>query len=170
MRPVDGVTLHEAAHICGCAVNTVRRIEAGRLPAGPRHERRRVSRADAEALALRLTSSLLAFDPSSSHWVTAKGAAAILGVGVTRLNQLVAAGYVPFERHVDGTQLYRRRQLEVVANAREARWCVPSATVPGGLCRSVDRAGSRRHESTRRVPCGGLPATRAWFPAARWPA
>ena len=40
----------------------------------------------------------------------------------TRLNQLAVRGFVPFEMHVDGTRLYRRAQLQVVANARSARW------------------------------------------------
>jgi hypothetical protein len=46
----------------------------------------------------------------------------ILGVNHTRLNQLAVRGFLPFEMHADGTRLYRREQLEVVANARDARW------------------------------------------------
>ncbi len=93
MRPVDGVTLDDAAWIVGCSRRTlVRHIDAGRLPAGPKHERRRVSRADAEALALRLPSSRLAFDAETSYWIGATQAASLLGVNVSRLNQLVAAG------------------------------------------------------------------------------
>ncbi len=123
MRPVDGITLDEAARIVGCSRRTlVRHIDAGRLPAGPKHERRRVSRADAEALALQLPSSRIAFDPESSYWVGATQAASLLGVNVSRLNQLVAAGRVPFELHADGRRLYRREQLLTVANARDARW------------------------------------------------
>ncbi len=123
MRPGDGVTLDEAAHICGCSRRTlVRHIDAGRLPAAERHVKRRVSRADAEALALRLPSSRLAFDPDTSYWVTARSAARILGVGVTRLNQLVAAGFVPYEVHANGRRMYRREQLLTVANARGASW------------------------------------------------
>lgn len=123
MRPVDGVTLDEAAHIVGCSRSTlVRHIDAGRLPAAEQHVKRRVSQADAEALALRLPSSRLAFDPDTSYWVRATAAAAILGVNVARLNQLVAKGRVPFEVHADGHRIYRRDQLLTVANAREARW------------------------------------------------
>lgn len=51
-----------------------------------------------------------------------KTAAAILGVNVSRLNQLVAADRVPYEVHSDGRRIYRREQLLTVANAREARW------------------------------------------------
>lgn len=102
MRPVDGVTLDEAARILGCSVRTlVRHIDAGRLPAGPKNQRRRVSRADAETLALQLRSSRAAFDPDTSYWIGASAAARILGVNVTRLNQLVANGRIPNETHAD---------------------------------------------------------------------
>jgi len=123
MRPVDGVTLGEAAHIVGCSVRTlVRHIEAGRLPAGPKNQKRRVSRTDAEALALQLRSSRVAFDPDTSYWVGATAAACILGVNVARVNQLVAKGRIPYEVHADGRRVYRREQLLTVANARETRW------------------------------------------------
>ena len=58
MRPVDGITLDEAAHIIGCSLRQMaRHIEEGRLPAGPKNQRYKVSRPDAEALALQLRSS-----------------------------------------------------------------------------------------------------------------
>ncbi len=123
MRPVDGITLDEAAHIVGCSPRTLaRHIDAGHLPAAEPHTRRRVSRADAEALALQLPSSRLAFDADTSNWTGATQAAEILGVNVSRLNQLVAAGRVPFEIHADGRRMYRREQMLTVANARDARW------------------------------------------------
>ncbi len=58
--------------------------------------------------------------------------AAILGVNRARLNQLAAKDFIPFEVHADGTRLYRRQQLEVVANAREARRgsCRRTSTAP----------------------------------------
>lgn len=84
MRPVDGITLSEAAWIVGCSRRTlVRHIEAGRLPVAERRVTRRVSRADAEALALQLPSSRLAFDPDTSYWVEATQAARLLGVNVS---------------------------------------------------------------------------------------
>lgn len=85
-------------------------------------ERRRVSRGDAETLALRLRSSRVAFDSETSYWTGATEAARLLEVNVSRLNQLVAAGRVPFEVHADGRRIYRREQLLTVANARRARW------------------------------------------------
>ncbi len=57
----------------------VRHIDAGRLPAAERHVKRRVSRADAEALALQLLSSRVSFNADTSYWIGATGAAAILG-------------------------------------------------------------------------------------------
>jgi predicted site-specific integrase-resolvase len=127
MSPVDGVTLEEAAHIVGCSRRIlVRHIEAGRLLAGPVNQLRRVSRADAEMLALGLRSSRVGFDEESSYWVGATAAAELVGVGVARLNQLVAAERIPFEVHSDGRRIYRREQLLTVANARDARWhCRP---------------------------------------------
>ena len=60
--------------------------------------------------------------PEASYWVSATAAARILGVNVSRLNQLVAQGRIPFEVHADGRRIYRREQMMTVANAREARW------------------------------------------------
>ncbi len=75
------MTLDEAALIVGCSRRTlIRHIEAKRLPVGPKHQRRRVSRADAESLALQLPSCRLAFDPDTSYWIGASAAAGILGV------------------------------------------------------------------------------------------
>ncbi len=123
MRPVDGITLDEAAHIVGCSTRTlVRHIDSGNLVAGDKHAKRRVSRAEAEALALRVRSSRVPFGPETSYWVGATAAARILGVNVARLNQLVAAGRVPFEVHAEGHRMFRREQFLTVANARAARW------------------------------------------------
>lgn len=124
MGPVDGITLDEAARIVGCSRRTLcRHLDAGRLPAGPKHERRRVSLADAEALALHLPISRLAFDPETSYWVGATQAARLLGVNVSRLNQLVAAGRVPLSRSTPmGGACIAASRLLTVANARDDRW------------------------------------------------
>ncbi len=53
--------------------------------------------------------------------MTGRQTADVLGVGETRLNQLGAKGFLPFEVHADGTRMYRREQLLTVANARAAR-------------------------------------------------
>lgn len=123
MRPVDGVPLDEAALILGCSLRqTARYIETGRLPAAESHARRTVSRADAEALALQLPSSLVPVDPATSYWCGTREAAQILGVNVSRVGQLVESDRIPCERHVSGRRMFRREQLRTVANAREARW------------------------------------------------
>lgn len=124
MRPVDPVTYAEAAHILGVTSSTVRRhIVAGRLPAHRKSGKHRtLSRADVESYAARTYRYKLHIDDTDSYWVTNLRAADILGVSRPRLNQLAAAGLIPFEVHADGTRLYRREQLMTVANAREARW------------------------------------------------
>ncbi len=55
------------------------------------------------------------------YWVTGKRAAAVLGVNEARLRVLAGKGFIPFENHADGTRLFRREQLEVVAQSRDAR-------------------------------------------------
>jgi excisionase family DNA binding protein len=54
--------------------------------------------------------------------VTGTEAAALLGVSHQRVNQLAVGGRLPYVTHRNGTRLYRREQLEVVAQARDAMW------------------------------------------------
>jgi hypothetical protein len=61
-------------------------------------------------------------DDLDPYWVPGNRAAGILGVNVTRLNQLAEREFLPFEIHADATRLYRHEQLAVVANARDSRW------------------------------------------------
>ncbi len=123
MRPVHGIPLAEAAHIVGCSVRTlVRYIEAGRLPAGPARQRRRVSRVDAETLAFTVRSSLARVPGEMSYWVGVREAAEVLGVSLQRVWQLASMGFVPAERHASGVWLFRREQLLTVGNSRAARW------------------------------------------------
>lgn len=122
----DGITFEQAAAILGCSTSQVLRYAVeGRLAGGDephrRWEHRWISRAATEELA-REVYDWRKRQGDDSYWVTGKRAADILGVNVARLGQLVAKGFVPFVVHVDGTRLYRREQLEVVANARDARW------------------------------------------------
>ncbi len=122
-RPIDAVTLDQAARILGCSVTTVRRhIMRGRLIAPERYRHRQLGRADVEHLALQLFRWKRHLKDSDPYWVTGQRAADVLGVNVTRLNQLAARGFVPFATHADGTRLYRREQLEVVSYARATRW------------------------------------------------
>ncbi len=91
-------------------------------PLASRKRHQTLSRADVEALALQVYEHRSHRNDAESFWVTSQRAADILGVNIARLNQLVAKGFLPFEVHADGTRMYRREQLSVVANAREARW------------------------------------------------
>ena len=55
------------------------------------------------------------------YFLTAPEAAEVFGVTPKRVHQLVAKGFLPVVEH-DGRRLFRRPQLEVVANARRTRW------------------------------------------------
>ncbi len=122
-RPIDPMTLDEAASILGCAVNTDRRYVArGVLPATAYYRHRQLARADVEALALQLFRWKRHVHKLDGYWLTGQRAAKVLDVSVAQLNILAGQGLLPFETHADGTRLYRRQQLEVVARARAARW------------------------------------------------
>jgi hypothetical protein len=66
--------------------------------------------------------SLQRYRPSRRHpyWCRTREAASILGLSATRVQQLAAEGRFPYVEHA-GIRLYRRPQVEVIANAREAR-------------------------------------------------
>ena len=128
MASIDGITFKQAAAILGCSTSQVLRYAAeGRLSGRDgsrthrRWEHRWITRRAAEDLALELYDWRKDRGPHS-YWVVGKRAAEILGVNVSRLNQLATRGFLPFVMHSDGTRMYRRKQLEVVANARDARW------------------------------------------------
>ena len=120
-----------------------------------------MSRADAEALALQLPSSRVAFDPHTSYWLGATRAAAILDVNVSRLNQLVAAGRVPFEVHADG-----RAHVPARADAHGCeRTRGPVALGPDDLWAFAWARVETAYESqpvpspSASKPCGSVPVT-----------
>jgi hypothetical protein len=57
------------------------------------------------------------------QWIPASEVAAILGVNRARVGQLVDAGRLPppFQAIPGGKRWFRKRQVEVIANARESR-------------------------------------------------
>ncbi len=123
-RPSDGVTQAQAAEVLGVHPTTVARlVRAGELTAyGSPHARRRLSRAEVEALALsRHPSRGKHRRDGDGYWVGRAEAARILGVTPGRVSQLVKAERIPHERAADGSRVFRRQQLEVVANARLSR-------------------------------------------------
>ncbi len=56
------------------------------------------------------------------YWVTGWRAADVLGVGTARLTSLSKRGLLPYLVHWDGVRLYRRMQLAMLGQARDARW------------------------------------------------
>lgn len=61
-------------------------------------------------------------DDSDTVWIDAKQVAEILGVTPTRVRQLARRGFLPYERISPRKTRYRLHQIEVIANARDARW------------------------------------------------
>jgi excisionase family DNA binding protein len=57
---------------------------------------------------------------SNVEWINAREVAAILRVSTTRVRELARRGKLPCVRH-EGHYYFRRAQVEVIANAREAR-------------------------------------------------
>jgi predicted site-specific integrase-resolvase len=57
-----------------------------------------------------------------AHWIGTRSAAQILGVSVRRVRQLAALGLLPAMHDTRGNLRFRRAQVEVIANARDARW------------------------------------------------
>jgi hypothetical protein len=117
MRAVDAISHDEAARILGCLARTVaRHIAAGRLRSTGSHPS--LSLADVERLACQVYPWRRRVTDPDSYWVTATRAAALLGIGRSRLDQLANADRLPYVEHVDGTRLYRREQLGTIGNAR----------------------------------------------------
>lgn len=105
----DAITLREAAEIVGVSTETIRRWKREGLVMGYRHGRTAYSRS--EALSLR-----------ENPWITGVAAARILGVGHVRVSQLASASKIPVHETPSGERVYRKLQIEVVANARRLRY------------------------------------------------
>jgi predicted site-specific integrase-resolvase len=113
--PEDGISGAEAAEILGIRELSVSRlVTQGVLTKAVRGQKYGLERTDVERLALKR------YRPGHPYWCTSGGAAEILGVSVTRVHQLVDRGFVPAVQHA-GRWYFRRHQLEVIANARDAR-------------------------------------------------
>jgi hypothetical protein len=61
-------------------------------------------------------------DDEAPYWVTGARATRIIGVNMSRLPGTRRGGLVPHMTTSGGARLFRREQLEVVANTRRARW------------------------------------------------
>lgn len=122
MRPVDAVTLAEAAAILGCSISSVRRrIGEGRLLGGAPYENRALSQTAVEALAVEVYPWWRHVHDPVSYWLTEAAASAVLGVNRSGLGHLARADRLPYVVHRSGTRMYRRAQLTVMGNARRER-------------------------------------------------
>ena len=117
------MTLEEAASILGCSKSAARRrILAAGISSAGRYAHRSLSREAVEHLALTLYRWRQHLGEPESYWITGQEAADVLGVNVSRVRVLAAKDRIPYVLHVDGTRMYRREQLAVVAQSRDARW------------------------------------------------
>ncbi len=113
--PVDGISGKEAGRILGIRELSVSRlVNQGVLPKTVRGQRFGLDRADVERVALER------FRAPHPYWCTGGDAAEILGVDVTRVQELVDQGLVPAVQHA-GRWYFRRHQLEVIASTPEAQ-------------------------------------------------
>lgn len=107
MPDPDAITVEEASVIGGIPVSAVRRYRReglfSRLPGRTTYSRREVQQ--------------FARDP----WLSGVQAAEVLSVSHVRVSQLASADKTPFRQGASGRHFYKKAQLEVVANARDAR-------------------------------------------------
>jgi hypothetical protein len=113
-RPILGLTNAEAAEILGMKEVSVARLVLGKIPKSVRYQRNGLDRDVVERL------SVARYKPGHPYWVTGREAASILGLSPARVLQLRQEDRLPVVVH-KGRHYYRRPQLEVIANAREAR-------------------------------------------------
>lgn len=119
-EPLLGISGAEAAEILGMhELSVARLVMRGVLRKPAKGARRALDRAEVERLALER------YRPGHPYWLTTPEAADVLGVTRARVHQLVTAGRLPYVEH-GGRHYFRRPQVEVIANARHARWHSPS--------------------------------------------
>jgi excisionase family DNA binding protein len=115
-RPSQGLSAAEAARILGVRESTVANwVSEGVLPKAVKWQRSGLDRADVENLALER------YTPGHPCFATNREAAQILGVSRERVKQLVDSGRLPCVEY-RGRRYFRRQQVQVIANARNARW------------------------------------------------
>jgi excisionase family DNA binding protein len=132
--PADHVSLDQAAHMLAMSKRTlVKLMDSGELPTvrGRGHQGR-LLRDDVETYAVNHFTPRRYSRPDS-YFVTTAGAAELLGISRPRVIQLGCKGVIPFlVCPSNGWRLYRRDQIDVIANSRLARgfgfgWgCPPS--------------------------------------------
>ena len=116
--PGMGLTAAEAAEILGISTQSVYRlVNQGRLAKQTPGQVRGLDRDVVERLSLERVRRRSSDHP---YWATTPEVAAILGVNRARVRQLVLKGFLPVVEH-NRRYYFRRAQVEVVANARDAR-------------------------------------------------
>jgi excisionase family DNA binding protein len=115
-RPSQGLSAAEAARILGVRAGTVHQwVAKGVLPKSVKWQRYGLDRTDVENLALQR------YTPGHPWFATNREAAQILGISRERVKQLVDTGRLPCVEY-RGRRYFRRQQVQVIANARNARW------------------------------------------------
>jgi DNA-binding transcriptional MerR regulator len=103
----DAITIEEASKISGLSIHVLRRFRREGL----------LSRLQGRTTYSRVEVQQLVDDP----WLSGVQAAELLGVSHVRVSQLANRDKIPVHLTNSGQRVYRRSQLEVVANARDAR-------------------------------------------------
>jgi hypothetical protein len=118
IQPGNGVTTNEAAEILGITRHAIYMATMrGALPRYGNTRGHDFDRADVE------TRSLALWNRREPHpyWVTARGAAEILGLHRSGVRHLVDTDRLPAVVDNSGRHAFRRHQVENIAAAREAR-------------------------------------------------
>ena len=121
-EPIPGLTAKEAAVILDVTSESVHKyVCAGIIHKGEKNARGGLDRDTVEQVSLARWPLRRRPGPHP-YWATTREAAEVLGVSRARVRQLAESGRIPAVWREDGHHWYfRRHQLEVVANAREAR-------------------------------------------------
>lgn len=106
------LTIFEAAHILGLSPEQARRVLDERQPDVD----------ELEQLAMEHYPWHTHARNDDSYWCTSRQAAKVLGLSYQRVKQLLDDDRLPYLVHRSGARLLRRHQVEVIANAREARF------------------------------------------------
>jgi hypothetical protein len=120
--PAAHVSLDDAAHILAMSKRTLMQLmDSGELPTvRGRGRPGRLLLADVEAYAVAHFRARRYREPDS-YFVTTAGVAEVLVTSRPRVIQLGNKGSLPYLVAFNGWRLYRRHQIEVIANSRTAR-------------------------------------------------
>ena len=116
-EPIPGLSAKEAAVILDVTPRYVDRLVSdGKLPKAVRHAKAGLDRDVVEQVSL----DRMRPGRAHSYWATSREAAEVLDLTRRQVSNLAIAGQVPAVAH-QSRWYFRRSQLAVVANARDAR-------------------------------------------------